>query len=69
MNKELRKTIMTRTRLLNELRKFNCSENQLAYKMQRNYCVKLLKRSKNDFYNLNVKKVRDSKHFWKTIKP
>ena len=61
---------MTRTRLLNKLRKFNCPENQLAYKRQRNYCVKLLKRSKKDFYNnLNVKKVTDNKHFWKTIKP
>ena len=70
MNKQLRKAIMTRTRLLNKLRKFNCPENQLAYKRQRNYCVKLLKRSKKDFYNnLNVKKVTDNKHFWKTIKP
>ena len=71
MKKELRKAIMTRARLFNKLRKFfNCPENQLAYKRQRNYCVKLLKRSKKDFYNnLNVKKVTDNKHFWKTIKP
>ena len=70
MNKQLRKAIITRTRLLNKLRKFNCPENQLAYKRQRNYCAKLLKRSKKDFYNnLNVKKVTDNKHFWKTIKP
>ena len=32
MKKELRKSIMTRTRLLNKLRKFNCPEKQLAYK-------------------------------------
>ena len=70
MNKQLRKAIVTRTRLLNKLRKFNCPENQLTYKRQRNYCVKLLKRSKTDFYNnLSVKKVTDNKHFWKTIKP
>ena len=70
MNKQLHKAIMTRTRLLNKLRKFNCPENQLAYKRQRNYCVKLLKRSKKDFYNnLNMKKVTGNKHFWKTIKP
>ena len=69
MNKQL-KAIMTRTRLFSKLRKFNCPENQLAYKRQRNYCVKLLKRSKIDFYNnLNVKKVTDNKHFSKTIKP
>ena len=70
MNKELRKAIMTRTRLFNKLRKFNCPENQLVYKRQRNYCVELLKKSKKDFYdNLNVKKVADNKDFWKTIKP
>ena len=70
MNKELRKAIVTRTRLLNKLRNFNCPENQFAYKRQRNYCDKLLKRSKKDFSNnLNVKKVTDNKHFWKTIKP
>ena len=65
MIKELRKAIMTRPRLLNKLRKFNCPENQLAYKRKRNYWVKLLK----DFYNnLNVKKVTaDNRHFWKTI--
>ena len=61
---------MTRTRLLNKLRKFNCPEYQLTYKRQRNYCLKLLKRSKKDFYNnLKVKKVTDNKDFWKTIKP
>ena len=42
----------------------------MAYKRQRNYCVKRLKRLEKDFYNnLNVKKVTDNKHFWKTIKP
>ena len=61
---------MARTRLLNKLRKFNCPENQSAHKRQRSYYVKLLKRSKKDFYNnLNVKKVTDNKHFWETIKP
>ena len=70
MNKDLRKAIMTRARLFNKLRKFNYPENQLAYKRQLNYCVKLLKRSKKDFYNnLNVKKVTDNKYFLKTIKP
>ena len=70
MNKECCKAIMARPRPLNKLRKFNCLKSQLAYKRQRNYSVKLLKRSKKDFYNnLNVKKVTDNKHFWKTTKP
>ena len=70
MNKELRKAIVTGTRLLNEPRKVNCLENQLAYKRQRNYCVKLLKKeSKKDVYNnLNVRKVTDNKLFWKPMK-
>ena len=70
MNKELRKTITARAYLLNKLTQFNCPENQLAYKRQRNYFIKLLKISKKDSYtNFNVKKVTDNKHFWKTIKP
>ena len=70
MKKEIRKAIMTRMRLLNKLRKFKCPENQLTYIRQRNYPVKLLKRSKKNFYNnINMKKVTDNKHFWKTIKP
>ena len=56
MNKELGKAIITRTCLLNKLRKLNYPENQLECKRQRNYCVKLLKSSKTDFYNnLNMK--------------
>ena len=70
MNKELRKDIMAQTRLFNKLRKFNCAEYQLGYKRQRNYCVKLLKKSKKFLYNnFNVKKITDNKYFWKTIKP
>ena len=69
MNKQLRKAIMTRTRLLNQLRKFNSPESQLAYKRQHSYCVKLVKISKKDFYNnFKVKKVTDNKYFWKTDK-
>ena len=75
MNKQLRKAIMTCTRLLNKLRKFNLPENQFTYKRQPNYCVKRLKRSKKDLCNyLIVKKVTLSIKlglivFWKTIKP
>ena len=59
MNKQLRKAIMTHTRLFNKLRKFNCAENQSAYKRLRNYCVTLLNRSKRDFYdNLNEKNLQ-----------
>ena len=70
MSKQLRKAIMTRTRLLNKYRKYNSAENLFAYKRQRNVCVKLLRKSKKDFCNnLNVKRITDNRKFWQTIKP
>ena len=70
MSKQLRKAITTRTRLLDKYRKYNSTENLFAYKRQRNLCVKLLRKSKKDFYNnLNVKRITDNRKFWQTIKP
>ena len=42
MNKQLRKAIMTRTRLHNKYRKDHSAGNLFAYKRQINICVKLL---------------------------
>ena len=40
------------------------------YKKQRNYCVKLLKTEKKNYYNnLDTKVFTDNKQFWKSIKP
>ena len=70
MNKQLRKTIMTRTRLPNQYRKDNSAGNLFAYKRQRNLCVKLLRKFKKVFYNnLNVKRITDNRKFCQTIKP
>ena len=70
MSKQLRKAIMTRTRLLNKYRKDDIAGNLFAYKRQRNFCVKLLRKSKNNFYNnLNAKRMTDNRKFWQTIKP
>ena len=70
MSKQLRKAIMTRTRLLNKYRKDSSAGNLFAYKRQINFCVKLLRKSKIDFYNnLKVKRITDSRKFWQTIKP
>ena len=61
---------MTRSRFLNRFRKNRTEKNRLAYQTQRNYCVKLLKKSKQNFYNnLDVKQVTDNRLFWRTIKP
>ena len=70
MNKPLQKAIMNRSRLLNKYRKKKTEETKLAYKKQRNFCVKLLRKTKKEFYNnLNVKCITDNKLFWKTVKP
>ena len=70
MNKQLRKPIMTRTRLLNKYRKDNSVGNLFSYKRQKNLCVKLLRKSKKDFYNnLHVKRINNNRKFWQTIKP
>ena len=41
-----------------------------AYKKQRNLCVSLVRKAKNDFFNnLNVKYITDKKTFLKVVKP
>ena len=40
-----------------------------CFSKQHNYCVKLLRKTKGDYYaNLNQKNVVDNRNFWKTIK-
>ena len=61
---------MTRSRLLNKFRQERTILSHVAYKKQRNICVKLLRKIKKDFFNnLDVKCVTDNKQFWKTVKP
>ena len=70
MSKELRKAIMTRSRLLNKYKKEKTEESRVKYKKQRNFCVNLLRRTKKNFYNnLDVKQITDNRLFWKTVKP
>ena len=70
MNKSVRKVIMVWTQLLDKFRKENSFINELAYKRQRNFCTKLIKKTKTNFYNnLDVNKSTDKKSFWKTVKP
>ena len=70
MKKSVRKAIVVRTQLLNKFRKENSFINELAYKRQRNFCTKLVKKTKTNFYNnVNVNTITDNKSFWKTVKP
>ena len=69
MTKELRKAIMVRSRLKNTYNKKRTFNNWERYKIHRNYCVNLLRKlKKNYFQNLDVRKLTDSREFWKTIK-
>ena len=70
MNKQLRKAHMKRTMLLNKFRKNNTEYNLLAFKKQRNYCVKLLRETKKSYFgNLEPSDIANNKRFWKTVKP
>ena len=70
INNDIRKAIMTRSRLLNRYRKNKLESSRLEYNKQRNRCVKMLRETKKEFYNnLEVKSVTDNRRFWKTIKP
>ena len=70
MTKSLRKAIMLRSRLKNNLNKQSSDENWNNYKKQKNFCVKLLCHTKEKYSSdINVKSIPDNKKFWKTIKP
>ena len=70
VTKELRKEHMKRTRLLNKYRKQRNTENESAYKKQRNFCSNLLKRVKSAYYgSLRPSDITDNKKFWGNVKP
>ena len=70
MTKELHKAIMKRSRLRNKFLKNKNEINRNNYKVQRNYCKKLLKTTKKQYFNnLNTTKVTDNSTFWKTVVP
>ena len=71
MAKQLRNTIMHRSRLKIVFNKSRTPKTWDSYKKQRNFCVNLLRKTKKKEYfeNINVKDIHDNKKFWKTIKP
>ena len=70
MTKVLRKAIMTRSGLKNIYNKNRSYENWDKYQKQRNFCVNLLRKTKQDYFNnIDIKSVSDTKKFSKTIKP
>ena len=70
MNKEISKAIMNRTRLRNRFLRTKCIRDKEAYNKQRNYCVSLLRKIKQQYNsNLDHRKIANNKSFWKYIKP
>ena len=70
MTKDLRKTIANRSRLENQYFKNKSKESLRVYKKQKNFCSRLYKKERKRYYaNLDLKKITNSKKFWKTAKP
>ena len=70
MTKTLRKAIMKRSSLENKYYKCNSETNRRALKKQKNYCNRLYKRERMNYYsNLNSNEITDNKNFWKTMNP
>ena len=50
--------------------KYRTEDNWVNYQKKRNFCVNLLRKTKNEYFQkLNLKDLSDNKKFWKTIKP
>ena len=61
---------MVRNRLKKKYMKNISEENKRNYTKKRNYCVKLLRKEKINFFaNLDTKNITDNKSFGQTVKP
>ena len=70
MTKSLRKAIMKRSALENKYHRDKSKETEKAYKKQRNYTRRLMKREKKKYFtNLHVDNYTDNKKFWNAVKP
>ena len=68
MTKELHEAIMKRSRLRNKFLKAKSIRDRDNYKVQRNYCKKLLRSTEKSYFNnLDLQKIDDNRSFWKTI--
>ena len=61
---------MKRSRLRNKYLKSKSLTDRKNYNIQRNFCKKLLRTTKKEYFNnLDTKKVTDNKTFWRTAVP
>ena len=70
VSREMRKGIMTRSRLQHRYWSSGTEDHRREMKTQVNYCNKLYKKERKNFYiNLDPKNIEDERKFWLTIKP
>ena len=70
ITKVMRKAIMLRSQLENKFFKEGTEIYWNALKKQRNYCNRLYKKERKNYYsNLDIKNITDNKNFWNTVKP
>ena len=68
--KTISKVIRIRSRLENKYKKNISEENKRNYTRQRNYCVKLLRKEKKNFFaKLDTKNIAHNKTFLQTVEP
>ena len=68
--KTLRKAIMRRSQLETKYLKTKIQTDLKLYKKHKNFCSKLYKRERREYYeSLDMKNVLDNKEFWKTMRP
>ena len=61
---------MSRSRYRKKLLKDKSQTSRENYKIQRNLCKKLLRKTKKSYFeSLNTKKITDNRTFWKTVVP
>ena len=70
MTKTLRKAIMRRSALESKHNRSRTTESKKAYRKQKNYTDKLMKKEKKRFFStLDLNNFTDNKKFWNTVKP
>ena len=70
ISKPLRKAIIKRSYLEKVYFKQQTTQSLERYKKQKNYCSRLYKKERKNFFNsFNTSFVIDNKLFWKTVKP
>ena len=70
MTKDLRAAIIQRSKLRQKSLKQRTNDSKHLYDRQRNLCVRLLRKTKRDYFKqLNKKVISDNSKFWQTISP